>query len=290
MSSNCFFKIASVFLCFLTFAHPTLGSDQQPTITEQQRKVGLDYSKTALDDQFRILTFNLESGDADINYLMTMITRYMDEYDVIGFQEISPTWAQVIKGYIRKNSKNQGFILGTTGGADRLGLIYRTDRLTLLETTELNHINIGGAVRAPLVALLKVKTTGRLFYVINNHLYRSKRNIRHQQCELLIAWSNQLKYPYIALGDYNLDYDVNSGQSDKGLGILSKKWQWLEPEELVPTQCSVRYQSILDFVFIGGPGSSEWEASSKILESQDNYCPDNQMKSDHRPVSATIEI
>jgi len=74
-------------------------------------------------------------------------------------------------------------------------------------------INVGGNVRAPLVAQLRLKPAGPEFLFMVNHLYRSNTEWRHEQARLLNAWARSQTLPVIAVGDYNFDWDVSNGDT-----------------------------------------------------------------------------
>jgi hypothetical protein len=167
-------------------------------------------------------------------------------------------------------------LLGTTGGGDRLLIVYDAERFELVQQFELAHINIAGRVRAPLVAHLKVKATGQEFLFTVNHLYRSNSEARHEQARLLNVWAGEQTLPIIAVGDYNYDWDVvqSETQHDRGFDEMTRDavLVWIRPPMLVATQCSRQFNSVLDFVFAAN-GAKAWNGVSEILERQPDYCP-----------------
>jgi hypothetical protein len=60
------------------------------------------------------------------------------------------------------------------------------------------------------------------------------------------------------VGDYNFDWDVGSGDHDPGYDelVAGGVFEWVRPDPLVSTQCSGFYDSVLDFVFVGGDARS----------------------------------
>ena len=67
-------------------------------------------------------------------------------------------------------------------------------------------------------------------------------------------------------------------------------FDWVEPSNILKTQCSSRFNSILDFVFLANQPQT-WQATSEILFPASNYCQDeDEFTSDHRPVAATIQL
>ena len=102
--------------------------------------------------ELNVIGWNLESGDIDV---VANRIGSMQGIDIWGFSEVqSHTWIDPIEIAAEEGEDaDYQSILGSTGGGDRLLIIYDADRFTLVSEEELDHINIGGNVRAPLVAL-----------------------------------------------------------------------------------------------------------------------------------------
>lgn len=242
-----------------------------------------------------VVGFNVESGGADPQVVDDVIAA-AEGVDVWGFSEVDDDgWAQLFEA-AAEDGEGANFerILGSTGDRDRLLIVYDADRLTLLETFELSEINVGGHVRAPLVARFRIGTAdaqGPEFLFMVNHLYRSRAERRHQQAQLLNAWARNQTVPVIAVGDYNFDWSVIGGDGDHDAGYdqmtADGVFRWVRPTQLIRTQCS-EHDSVLDFVFVAGPAQA-WQGTSEILETQPSYCPDSAATSDHRPLLATFE-
>ena len=124
----------------------------------------------------------------------------------------------------------------------RLLALYDADRFDLLGQEELNAINTTGNARAPLVLHLKEKSSGQEFLFMVNHLYRSRDEERIKQAQLLAEWAAAQTLPVIAVGDYNFDWAVQSGESnhDAAYDAMTQgdAWEWVRPQSLVTTQCS----------------------------------------------------
>ena len=242
--------------------------------------------------ELKVMSFNLESGDSDIAFLANQIAEINEGTDVLAFQEVLPQWPEKIIAAV--NSKRGGtysYVLGRTGQGDRLLTVYNTNALYLKDSYEIDHINIGGKVRAPLVTVFSSTEDGKNFIVVNNHLYRSKNNIRHNQAKALNTWGQQQAHPIIAVGDYNFDWSIAGKYRDQGYDnfIANGVFQWIKPSTLVKTQCSKVYNAVLDFIFVGG-GGKKIRGDSHILFPDPAYCIDNTIKSDHRPVTAWIQF
>ncbi len=128
-----------------------------------------------------------------------------------------------------------------------------------------------------------------------NHVYRSRNHFRHQQAKLLNQWARHQTLPVIAVGDYNFDWQVGNGNAgvdrihDRGFDLMTADgvFSWVRPGSLVRTQDS-SFNSVLDFVFVAG-NTWTWESESEIIVRPGDF-PDDNLKSDHRPVRADFTI
>ena len=157
-------------------------------------------------EQLRVIGWNVESGGARPEVLDNVIAD-MQGVDIWGFSEVqNSTWVDLFE-IAAEDGENANFntIIGTTGGGDKLLIVYDDNRFELVNQFELDHINIGGNVRAPLVAKMRLRSTGKEFLFMVNHLYRSKADRRHEQAQLLNEWAQNQTLPVIAVGDYNFD-------------------------------------------------------------------------------------
>ena len=246
-----------------------------------------------------VIGWNAESGDADPDIVANRIEE-IDGCDIWGICEVlDASWASQFENAAEVD-ENADFksILGSTGGADRMQIIYDSDRLELLNDFELHRINVSGTVRSPLIAHFKIKETNIEFLFMINHLYRTKSERRYEQARLLNCWASKQNLPIIAVGDYNFDWDVDCGDlnHDKGYDEMIKygHFNWIRPKKLKKTQANPNFNSVLDFIFLGG-NSWTWKAKSSILKRdindiQDNHLIDDAQMSDHRPVQATITM
>ncbi|WP_428307990.1 endonuclease/exonuclease/phosphatase family protein [Lacipirellula sp.] len=238
--------------------------------------------------QLRVCAWNVESGDADTDHISERIKK-QEKVDVWGLSEVQndDDAEQFETAAEAGESADFKRIVGTTGGSDRLVIIYNADRLKLDSTEELHPMNIGGNVRAPLVATFSGKTTGKKFLFVVNHLYRGSASGRHTQSERLNSWARQQALPVITVGDFNYDFHFVTGDvdHDEGFDLLCEDgvFSWVRPETLVPTNAS-GHKSVLDFVFVSGDAAG-WTYKSSILQEQGDF-PDDAVKSDHRPIDA----
>lgn len=241
----------------------------------------------------RVVSWNVESGGANRNVIAQRIAGE-ENVDLWGLSEVAGAADAETFETAAEVGENADYesIVGTTGGLDRLVIIYDTTRLEKVgNVQELHAMNIGGNVRAPLVAHFRGKTTGKEFLFMVNHLYRGSAAGRHTQSQMLNAWAKQQTLPIIAVGDYNYDWHFQTGDvdHDNGYNLLTKDavFTWVRPDVLVPTNAS-GHKSVLDFVFVSGAASG-WTFKSKILVKSGDF-PDDGQKSDHRPVDAIFSL
>jgi endonuclease/exonuclease/phosphatase family metal-dependent hydrolase len=240
----------------------------------------------------RVAGFNVESGGARPDVVDDFIAAAQG-VELWGFSEVqNAIWATLF-AQAAAQGETGAFapILGTSGGGDRLLIVYHQERFDLIRSFELTDSNIGGNVRAPLVAHFRLKPAGPEFLFMVNHLHRSRTERRHEQARLFNAWARQQTLPVIAVDDYNFDWGVRHGETvhDPGYDHLTvdSVFTWVRPPQLIRTQCS--FDSVLDFVFVAG-AARQWRAASEILAAEESYCPSNQSRSDHRPVLALFEL
>lgn len=182
-------------------------------------------------------------------------------------------------------------MLGTKT-TDRLVLLINTDRFDVLGSPiELLDIwqEVGG--RAPLFAWLRDKETGVQFAFMVNHLHRGKAVGRYRQAEFLNDWATRQNLPLITGGDFNFDFNLppEPAYRDSGYDAMVRNdtWVWVRPDSLIKTQCSEKYNSVLDFWFVAGPARN-WARKAEILEQAPAYCQDTPQTPDHRPVLLRI--
>lgn len=254
-------------------------------------------SAVAAGQTFQAVSWNVESGGANPDTIGTIMAQSRD-VDIWGISEALAGWAQ---GFADSAAVGEGatydVIIGTTGGADRLLIIYDSERFEVLGSEELADINIGGRVRAPLVAHFRDTESDHEFLFMVNHLYRSRPDRRHDQSRMLNAWSADQTLPVIAVGDYNYDWEVADGDADHddGYDLLTAAnvLVWVRPATLRRTQCSAedtgcRFDSVLDFVFVAHQPAG-WTSESVILTRAGDF-PDDNFTSDHRRVAATFQF
>ena len=140
----------------------------------------------------RVVGVNVESGGARPDVVDDLIAGAQG-VDLWGVSEVQDAiWAtRFAQAAAQGETGSFAPILGTTGGGDRLLIVYHQERFDLVRQFELTDINIGGNVRAPLVAHFRLKPAGPEFLFMVNHLYRSHAAGRHEQARLLNTWARQ---------------------------------------------------------------------------------------------------
>jgi hypothetical protein len=242
--------------------------------------------------QVTVVGWNVESGGANPRDISRRV-RAFQGVDIWGFCEVlNDSWARAFEAAAEDGEAvDFRHITGTTGREDRLVIVYDAGRFREVSHQELHNINPGGRVRAPLVARLRERSTGREFLFMVNHLYRGDNAARHRQATQLNTWARQQTLPVIAVGDYNFDWSVTNGDTnhDRGYDNITRggAFNWVRPATLVRSQCNPQFDSVLDFVFTT-PGANGFGGTSEIVVEQGD-CPDNNNTPDHRPMLARLE-
>lgn len=240
----------------------------------------------------KVVGWNTELNGADVKVIAKRIANFQD-VDLWGLVEIDrASYTQPLELAAEVGEKaDYASVLSESGGGDRMLAIYNTTRFTLVDSWELTEINTTGNARAALVLQLQETGSGEELLFMVNHLYRTRNEERYKQARLLNAWAAGQTLPVIAVGDYNFDWEVDSGEHDIGYNLLTNggEFTWVKPEKLVTTQCSgwpCQFNSVLDFVFVAGP-AQQWRAESEIIVVEGDF-PDNASTSDHRPIMAQL--
>ncbi|MEQ8626669.1 endonuclease/exonuclease/phosphatase family protein [Ekhidna sp.] len=242
-----------------------------------------------------VLSWNVESGGNDKHTIVKRLADF-EGYDIYGLTEVRASNFQIYAdaaaaGEGSKNSDDPDFqfVSGTTGGADRMMIIYDNKRFEKIgDAVELDNLNQGGH-RAPLFCKFKFRGTDIEFIVMVNHLARGNENLRNTQATGLAEWAEDQTVPVIALGDYNFDYDIDEGVGNTGFENMKagNHWTWLKPDRLYQTQLSPKFHSVLDFIYTAKMPNT-WVGSSRILISHPSV--DNDLESDHRPIEGHFYI
>ncbi len=248
----------------------------------------------------RVAGWNMESGESSQTLLEQQLAAKQG-VDIWGLCEVENRDALMAFEAGAEEGENGDFkaILGATGGADRLAILYDTGVVDLLGSEELTAMTLGrSGLRAPLVAHFKGKRTSQEFKFMVNHLARGDAQARLEQSEMLNEWARAQFLPVIAVCDYSYDYHVSfgdQGRRDAGFDAITGDgtFIWVRPERLVKTQASDRYMTVLDFIFVANLPLG-WTGESRILKRAGDAPAvtmdfnDSAQATDHRPVDATF--
>jgi len=198
---------------------------------------GCSNSSNAAPDQIRLGTFNLENFDGLNPEKVDAVSQIIERnFDAIGLQEVSPIAAEKLKEKLNK-SKQWEFILGETGGKQRVALFYRKDAIAAQKVTEWQQVNITGTLRSPLVTYIKVgQKDGKVFdftlVVVHQKGGGGKDadRLRQNQSDRLrkevdnYQKNSQSDPDLILLGDFNSPTwaDQNRGLRDAPLTFLTR--------------------------------------------------------------------
>jgi endonuclease/exonuclease/phosphatase family metal-dependent hydrolase len=249
--------------------------------------------------QLRFLTWNIESGGNDAQTIAEEL-RQLNDYDVYALSEVNhnnlPTYTTALQ--TSANRKFRSFH-SVSGGHDRLAFIFDKGKLELVNFWELFAYNgvamNDGRHRSPLMAQFRNRATDEQFLVTVNHLARRNAKLRQTQAKSLRLWATRQTLPVIGLGDFNFDYDFASAKGNPAHDefIADNVWQWVKPNELIDTNWSDdgkgndRYPgSCLDFTFVAGK-ARRWNCTCQVIV-RDGDFPDDDKKSDHRPVELIV--
>ncbi len=248
----------------------------------------------------RVAGWNMQSHGSDDSVLQSQLAA-KDGVDLWGLSEVRD--ANALGAFEQGAEDGEGAdfdaVLGTTGGGDRLAILFDRTILELLDTEELTTLQEGNPNhRAALVAHFRGVRTGQEFKFLVNHLARRDSALRARQAAFLNDWARMQTLPLVAVGDYNLDYHVSfgdGGDRDPGFDAMTNggTWIWVRPETLVKTQASDRFNTVLDFVFVGNAPSAWTGESAILLRAGDAPAPpgdfdDDGDQTDHRPVDAVF--
>ncbi|KAA1258936.1 Endonuclease/Exonuclease/phosphatase family protein [Rubripirellula obstinata] len=246
-------------------------------------------------EPIQILAWNIESGGNDPEVIALQLKQF-GPVDVFALSEVSP---RSINKYAEALGPDYQSVVSRTGGADRLQILFRSDRFRLVRSMEMDTLNDGNH-RSPLLVHLRDKASGLDFQVVGNHLSRGNAELRESQASGLREWARQQTMATVAIGDFNFDYSFVTEQGNSGFAAMLRDnvWQWVKPVEWVDTNWSDgRFgrggdglddypDSMLDFAFVAGP-ARDWNPRCEVIKRPGDF-PDDETTSDHRPTELIL--
>ncbi len=244
----------------------------------------------------RVVTYNVESdSDTDPKDVAKDIKK-IGKADIWALQEVDGSGAMfTLREAIQNDGQKMWFELGVSGGSDRLAIVYDQNRFEALEGPE-ELVDVGGS-RPPLWMKLVEKDGSGSINVIVNHLNRGDSSLRRKQAAGLRRWISQTDEPTVILGDFNFDLKVDdwvngSLEGNRAFHIFTQSPSpaiWLQHFPQISTQCSTKYNSVLDFIFVSGEATN-WEAETEVLFPDGSYCANEPNGgADHRPIVAVLK-
>lgn len=259
----------------------------------------------------KIATYNTESDD-DTNWsnVATDISS-INGVDIWGLQEVEGQ-AALSKYLSQAGSGEWDAVLSRSGAStnpdyrsDQLAIMYRTDIFRLLDVGEYLAIksNPGtgkyGCTSRGLRGLLYVKLlhrdTQKEFYVGNVHLKccGTGKDTREHQAKLMKDWIDRADAPIFLLGDFNIPVaptDTNGPTGSPAFDILTENLTFAFPSNPIKTQCSPRYNSMLDLHFYSAE-VAQWSPQVEVLKTSQAYCDAEAVGgADHRPVVLAVDV
>jgi hypothetical protein len=253
------------------------------------------FGASAVAQTLTVAGWNIESGKSRNSAVAERIKDYQG-IDLWGMSEVMNDAALQAVEEAAEDGENANFerILSTTGGNDRLGIVYNAKRFALVRKDELSSLTGGSNnQRAPLFAEMREISSGKKIIFMVNHLARQNFTLRHEQATGLNDWVKNQTLPVVAVGDYNFDWRVNNGDDshDKGYDNMVRdgSWKWVRPATLVKTHCG---GSVLDFVWVNR-AAQNWNGKAETL-TKNGDCPakytDDLINPDHRIIRAVFNL
>ncbi len=278
------------------------------------------------DAEYRLIAWNVEgqtaidSSSGERGNIETVV-RQMEDKRGVDIWALSEAREDFFDRYRAAAAEGETgsfrLIPGTTANrAQRLAIIFDEDQFEIiggLQELDDDPFDVQldrSGLRAPLFIKLREKRpSGQTFILMVNHLVRGSGHEgdenNEEQARLLNEWARTQTVPIICVGDFNFDVpipnpDAELSSSDRGIDELTDGdvFTWIRPTTLVKTQASNRFNTVLDFVFVGNrdraPGA--WSGVSRILARDGdtlatrNGFADTRETVDHRPVDAVFQL
>ena len=161
----------------------------------------------------RVMSFNVwvsQKTDERTARVIKMITKYMP--DSFGVQEASPAWMTSLRSGLSAYAYVGG---GRDGGSngEHSAIFYLKDKYTVLDSgtkwlsatpNSVSKFEESSLNRIVTYAVLKDKTTGKIYVHINTHFDHKSSKARELQAEVFLDVAKQFEgYPIVMTGDFN---------------------------------------------------------------------------------------
>ncbi|USD59089.1 hypothetical protein J4N45_11155 [Vibrio sp. SCSIO 43140] len=252
----------------------------------------VDSAHAGSSNSVTFIGYNIEAGykpDAELDTVLSLLDQ-LPATHVYALTELTASWSTAIAAHL---GDNYHYVINqnVSDNADAMAIFYDAKRLKVEEAYE-RPFGVHKHERKMVYARFTDAVTNKSFAVVNNHFMRGRgptNGDRQEQAKQLQKWVKGQTVPVIALGDYNFDLDVKTGQANPSYYLFTadNDWRWVKPSTLIKTGCHKGYNSILDFAFLSGEVRS---ATSEIMFPEASYCNDNKRKPDHRPIYAVVDF
>lgn len=161
----------------------------------------------------RVMSFNVwvsQKTDERTARVIKMITKYMP--DSFGVQEASPAWMTSLRSGLSAYAYVGG---GRDGGSngEHSAIFYLKDKYTVLDSgtkwlsatpNSVSKFEESSLNRIVTYAVLKDKTTGKIYVHINTHFDHKSSKARELQADVFLDVAKQFEdYPVVMTGDFN---------------------------------------------------------------------------------------
>jgi endonuclease/exonuclease/phosphatase family metal-dependent hydrolase len=183
------------------------NSDGKELSLKAEEKFTLTNSTT------RVMSFNLwvsQKTNERTARVIKMITKYMP--DSFGVQEASPAWMTSLRSGLSAYAYVGG---GRDGGSngEHSAIFYLKDKYTVLDSgtkwlsatpNSVSKFEESSLNRIVTYAVLKDKTTGKIYVHINTHFDHKSSKARELQADVFLDVAKQFEdYPVVMTGDFN---------------------------------------------------------------------------------------
>jgi hypothetical protein len=247
-------------------------------------------------NQFTVVSWNVDSGDADPHMIALRVTQ-MHAVDLWGFAAVKDErWAKLLKTAAQENRPGQIVpIFSPTAGPGRSLILYNTAQFELLRWFELDWADQSWyrpdmALCPALVAQLRHRPTGHEFLFMVNCF---QPQFAALQAIKVNDWAALQTVPMVAVGSYYFRYCLGPHaiqcEGQKGLKQMAYDgvFQWVKPENPVST-FDDEANTIEDFVFPAN-AVGKLHARCTILVEPGDF-PATASTSHHRPIQTTFTI